>query len=115
MGKHGTKDDFYLAQITVLVVVHVITLILCSKQCRICREPFLGQLEIREQYLSKLVDGNDTIIINNVHMNKSSFFNLCLIMRQKVLMRVALHITNEKQQLMFLHIIRHIQCNRPIA
>ena len=51
----------------------VVTLLLSSKKRRIWRELLRSRLEIREQYLSKLVIGNDTTSINMVCMKKPMF------------------------------------------
>lgn len=81
MVEHDIKDDFYAAKIIILAVAYAITLLLYRKRCKTCIEPSCGWSKIREQYFSILVDGNATTSINIVHMNKSSFFNLCSIMR----------------------------------
>ena len=82
MARHDIEVNFYATRITILVVTFAITLLLHSKRCRNCIKLCHGWLEIREQYLSGLIDGNDTTSFDVVWMNKSTFFN-CSIMRQK--------------------------------
>ena len=81
MAGHDIEDNFYAARITIFAVAFAVTLLLHSKQRRICITFFYGRSEIRKQYLSRLIDGNDTTSINVVRINKPTFFNLCLIMR----------------------------------
>jgi len=115
MTGNNIEDNLYGACVTILATTFAVTLLLRSKRRRLCREPSHGRSEIREQYLSRLIDGNATNSIKMVRMNKSTFFNLCSIMRRKGLMRDTLHITIKEQLLMFLHTIGHNQRNRVIA
>ena len=108
-------DELYLMQLTVLVAAYTALLWIQNKRSRIPREPSRERLELRRKYLTRLTDGNDDTSINMVRMNKSSFFNLCSILRGKGLVRDTLHISVEEQLLMFLHTIGHNQRNRVIA
>lgn len=92
-----------------MTTTFVITLLLGSKQHRICREPSHSHLEIREQHLSRLLDGNNTAIISMVHINKSMSY-----IKAKSNMKDTLHITIKEQQLMFLHTIGYNQHNQVI-
>ena len=98
-----------------LVIAYAVLLLVQNKRHRICREPSYKRLEIREKYLSRLIDGNDATSINMVHMNKSTFFSLCSILHGKRFLRDTLHMTIREQLLMFLHTIGHNQCNHVLA
>ncbi|XP_039118616.1 uncharacterized protein LOC120254604 [Dioscorea cayenensis subsp. rotundata] len=63
-------DSFNATRITILAATFAITLLLRSKRRRICREPSRARAEIREKYLSRLIDGNDTTSINMVRHNQ---------------------------------------------
>jgi len=115
MDEHNGNDELYLVQITVLAVVYAVILHVRNKRRRICREPSRERLQIRETYLSRLINGNDATSINMVRMDKFRFFNLCTILRAKGHVRDTLHMTVEEQLLMFLHTIGHNQRNRVIA
>lgn len=74
-------DELHPLQVTVLAVAYAVLLLLWKKKQRICREPSHERLEIREKYLPRLIDGNNTTGINMIRMNKSTFFNLWSILR----------------------------------
>lgn len=115
MDHFEDDDELYLLQVTILAVAYAMLLWLRKKRRKICREPSRERLEIRKNYLARLIDGNDATSINMVRMNKSTFFNLCCILRRKELLRDTLHMSVEEQLLMFLHTIGHNQRNRVIA
>ena len=101
-------------QTSVLAVAYAILLVQNIRR-RTCREPSCEKLEIMEKYLSRLIDMNDATSINKVHMNKSTLFNLCSILRGKSLLWDILHMSVEDKLLIFLHTIGHYQRNRIIA
>lgn len=78
-----------------------------NKRNIICREPSHERLEIREKYLPRLIDGNNTTGINIFRMNKSTFFNLWSILRWKGLLKDTVLMSVKGQLLIFLHTISH--------
>ena len=112
---HFDDDELYLLEVTVLVVAYVVLLLLQKKKRKISREPLHKKLEIKGMYLFRLIDRNDIINIIMVRMNKSTFYNLYSILRQKGLLHDTLHMSVEEQLLTFLHTIGHNQRNRVIG
>lgn len=92
------KYELYLSQATFLVVIYAILLLVQTKRRKICRELSLEKVEIREKYLSRLINGNDPTSINIVFMNKSTFFLTCAqYYVGKRLLRDILHMSVKEQ------------------
>ncbi|XP_039119655.1 uncharacterized protein LOC120255953 [Dioscorea cayenensis subsp. rotundata] len=82
---------------------------------RLCRAPNSRRGLDRENYLDRLLNGDDTTCINMVRMNKFTFFSLCSLLRSRGLLKDSINVNVEEQLLMFLHTVGHNQRNRVIG
>jgi hypothetical protein len=67
------------------------------------------------EYLNNKIWRDGTTCVNMLRMNKSRFFRLCKLFRDRCLLEDTVHICVEEQVAMFLHTVGHNVRNRVIA
>lgn len=84
-----------------------------SRPC-ISYAPMSVMDEERQQHLNRIYNSTDTECVDMLRMRRPPFFQLCNVLRERLLLRDSVHSTVEEQVAMFIHIVGHNQCYRVV-